>query len=117
MSLSEILYGHKCNTPISWRIPVDRLMLGPYLLKNMELTVKQVQQNLKVVQDRHKSYDDLNITPREFQVGDHVYIKVKPKKSSLRLGKYSKLASRYCGPFEILGKVGSFVPVSHTTQY
>ena len=40
-------------------------------------------------------------------MGDHVYIKVNPKKSSLRLGKYSKLAPRYCGPFEILAKVGS----------
>ena len=47
MSSFEILYGHKCNTPISWSIPVDRLMLGPDLLQDMELTVKQVQQNLK----------------------------------------------------------------------
>ena len=35
-----------------------------------------------------------------------MYIKVKPKKISLRLGKYSKLAPSYCGPFEILAKVG-----------
>ena len=34
------------------------------------------------------------------------YIKVKTKKSSLRLENYSKLAPRYCGPFEILAKVG-----------
>ena len=36
-------------------------------------------------------------------------MKVKPKKSSLRLGKYSKLASVYCGPFDILAKVGPVV--------
>ena len=36
-----------------------------------------------------------------------MYIKVNSKKISLRLGKYSKLAPRYCGPFEILAKVGS----------
>ena len=40
ISSFEILYGHKCNTPISWSNPVDRLMLGPDLLKDMELTVK-----------------------------------------------------------------------------
>ena len=45
----EILYGRKCNTPISWSNPVDRLVLGPELLKEMELIVKQVQGNLKVV--------------------------------------------------------------------
>ena len=38
----DILYGRKCNTPISWRNPVDRLILGPELLKEMELTVKNV---------------------------------------------------------------------------
>ena len=64
---------------------------------------------MKVSQDIKKRYADLKITPREFQVGDHVYIKVKPKKSSLRLGKYSKLSPRYCDPFESLVKVGSFV--------
>lgn len=51
MSPFEILYGRKCNTPISWSNPVDRLMLGPEMLKEMELTVKQVQSNLKVAQD------------------------------------------------------------------
>ena len=42
--------------------------------------MKQVQQNLKRAQDRKKSYV---ITPREFNVGDHVYIRVKPKNSYL----------------------------------
>ena len=42
----EILYGRKCNTPISWTNSVDRLVLGPVLLKEMELIMKQVQRNL-----------------------------------------------------------------------
>ena len=36
----EILYGGKCNTPISWSNPVERLVLGPGLLKEMELIIK-----------------------------------------------------------------------------
>ena len=52
LSPFEILYGNKCNTPISWSRPVDRLMIGHGILKDMELTVKQVQHNLKVAQDR-----------------------------------------------------------------
>ena len=39
-------------------------------------------------------------------MGKHVFIKVKPKKSSLKLGSCAKLAPRYCGPFEILSRVG-----------
>ena len=82
----EIRYGKKCNNPISWSNPVDRLVLGPELLKEMELIVKQVQGNLKVAQGRQKSQADLKRTQKEFQVGEHVFIKVKPKKSSLKLG-------------------------------
>ena len=49
----------------------------------MEEIVKQVQDNMKIAQDRQKS-QDLKRTPKEFQVGEHVFIKVRPKKSSLR---------------------------------
>ena len=108
----EILYGRKCNTPISWINLVDRLVLGPELLKEMELIVKQVQGNLKIAQDRQKSQANLKRTPKEFQVGEHVFIKVRPKKSSLRLGSCAKLAPWYCGPFEIL----SSISVSSTTK-
>ena len=72
----------------------------------MELILKQVQGNLKIVQDRQKSKADLKRTPKEFQVGEHVFIKVRPRKSSLRLGSCVKLAPRYCGPFEILSRIG-----------
>ena len=47
----EIPYGRKCNTPISWSKPTDRLVLGPELLKDMELIVKHIQGNLKAAQD------------------------------------------------------------------
>jgi hypothetical protein len=39
-------------------------------------------------------------------VGDHVFLKVKAKRSSLKLGSYAKLAVRYCVPFEILEGIG-----------
>ena len=87
LSPFKILYGWKCNNPISWSSSIDGLMLRPGLLKDMELMWKNVQNNLKVSQDRKKSYDDLKITTREFQVGEYVYVKVAPRKISLRLGK------------------------------
>ena len=52
-----------------------------------------------------ESQADLKRTPKEFQVGEHVFIKVRPKKSSLRLGRCANLAPRYCGPFEILSRI------------
>ena len=47
MSPFEFFYGHKCNSLISWRSTIDRLILGPELLKYMELAVKQVHRNLR----------------------------------------------------------------------
>ena len=85
---------------------MDRLVLGPELLKKMEEIIKQKQGNLNTVQDRQKSHADLKRTPKEFQVGEHVFIKVRPKKSSLNLGSCAKLAPRYCVPFEILSSNG-----------
>ena len=37
-----------------------------------------------------------------------MFLKFKPKKSSLDLGNCSKLAAKYCGPFEVLAKIGPF---------
>jgi hypothetical protein len=42
---------------------------------------------------------------REFNVGKHVFLKVKAKRSSLRLGSFPKLAARYCGLFEVLENI------------
>ena len=71
----EILYGRKCNTPISWSNPVDKLVLGLELLKAMEVIVKQVHGNMKIAQDRQKSQVDIKRTPKEFQVGEHFLLR------------------------------------------
>ena len=39
-------------------------------------------------------------------MGEDMFLRVKPRKSSLRAGTYTKLAPRYVGTFEILAKVG-----------
>jgi hypothetical protein len=72
----------------------------------MEENMVKIKQNLKVAQDKQKIYANIGKTHREFIVGEHVFLKVKAKKSSLKLGSCSKLAARYCGPFEILESIG-----------
>ena len=51
MSPFKVLYGRKCITPVTWYIPVDRIMLEPNLLKELEQLVTKVQLNLKEAQD------------------------------------------------------------------
>jgi hypothetical protein len=72
----------------------------------MEQQVIQIKKNLKNAQDRQKSYADRKRTPKEFKTGDHVYLIIRPNKSSLRMGACAKMEPRYCGPFEILNRVG-----------
>ena len=43
---------------------------------------------------------------REFSVGDHVYLRVRERKSSLKLGSCAELLPRYYGPFEVLKRKG-----------
>ena len=45
--------------------------------------------------------------PLEFEVGDHIFLKVMPKKAVVRFGKCGKLSLRFIGPFEILERVGT----------
>jgi ribosomal protein L21E len=54
----------------------------------------RIKPNLKTSQERERSYVDMNRTTREFKVGEHVILKVKPKKSSLKLGS-TNLAARF----------------------
>jgi hypothetical protein len=92
MSPFEVLYGRPCNTPVSWSNPIKIITIGPDMLKEMEQQMIQIKKNLKVAQNRQKSYTDRKIATREFKTGDHVYLRVRPRKSSLRMGVCAKLA-------------------------
>jgi hypothetical protein len=70
----------------------------------------KIKQNFKSTQDRQESYANKNKTHREFKVGEHVFLKVKDNRISLKLGNCAKSAAKFCGPFEILERIG---PVSY----
>ena len=45
--------------------------------------------------------------PLEFEVSDHVSLKVIPKRGVVRFDKHEKLSSRFIGPFEIPERIGT----------
>ena len=45
--------------------------------------------------------------PLEFEVGDHVFLKVMPKRGVVRFGKCGKLSPRFIRSFEILERIGT----------
>ena len=66
-----------------------------------------IRKCLLTAQSRQKSYADRRWRPLEFEVGDHVFLKVMPKRGVVRFNKGGKLSLRYIGPFEVLERVGT----------
>ena len=72
----------------------------------MDLKLQAIKKILMRASDRQKRYADLHQSSRIFKAREKVFLRVKPKRSSLKLGKYKKLAYRYCGPYEIVRRIG-----------
>ena len=54
-----------------------------------------------------KHYADKNRSPRQFQVGDSVFLKLQPyTQSSVANRPFPKLAFKYFGPYKILERIG-----------
>ncbi|GJS11212.1 hypothetical protein Tco_0368008 [Tanacetum coccineum] len=69
----------------------------------------QIRQCLQAARDRQRCYANVRRKPLEFQVGDHVMLKVSPRKGVIRFGKQGKLNPQYIGPFKILKRVSPVV--------
>jgi hypothetical protein len=57
--------------------------------------VIQIRHRLKESQDRNKSYADAHRTDRSYEVGDEVFICIRPNKSTIRFRKSKKLSPRF----------------------
>ena len=101
MAPFEALYGRKCRSPICWNEVGERKLLGPELVQLTTKKIQLIRERLLTAQSRQKSYADNRRRDLEFQVGDHVFLKVSPSKGVVRFGKKGKLSQRYIGPFEI----------------
>jgi hypothetical protein len=102
-----VLYGRRCHTPLNWIEPGEKVIFGQDLVQEAELTVRRIQENLKAVKLCQETYANKRHQPLEFEVGDHVYLRVSPMKGVKRFGVKGKLASRYIRPFPILERCGS----------
>jgi hypothetical protein len=107
MAPFEVLYGRRCRTPLNWIEPGEKVIFGPDLVKEAEATIHHIQDNLKAAKSCQKTYANKRYRPLEFEVGNHVYLRVFPMKGVKRFGVKGKLAPRYIGPFPILEKCGT----------
>ena len=106
MAPYEALYRSPCRSPICWTEVGKSSITGPNLIRDTSEKVSLIRQRLLMAQSRQKSYADVRRRPLEFEVGDHVFLKVMPKRGVVRFSKQGKLSLRFVGPFEILERVG-----------
>jgi hypothetical protein len=104
MAPFEALYGRKCRTPLNWVEAGERRYYGIDFVEQAEEQVRTIKIHMAAAKSRQKSYADRRRKPIEFEVGDFIYLKVSPMKSVKRFGVKRKLAPRYVGPFQIVGK-------------
>jgi hypothetical protein len=106
MSPFEVLYGHKCRTPLLWNEPRENQVIGLEILREAKRQVQVIRENLKLAQSRKKSYADHRRRKLSFQVGEFVYLKVSPMRGLHCFKIRGKHAPRYIGPFKILEQRG-----------
>jgi hypothetical protein len=106
MAPFEALYGQRCCTPLNWSQTGERKFFGPVLVKDVEEKVRVIKENLRIAQERQKRHYDKGKAPREYKVGDFVYLKVSPTKGVQRFSVKGKLAPRYNVPYEIIQVCG-----------
>jgi hypothetical protein len=103
----EALYGRRCRTLLNWIESGEKAIFGSYIVDEAEATVHCIQDNLKAAKSRKESYTNKRRRPLQFEVGDHLYLKVSPMKGVKRFGVKRKLSPRYIGPVPILEKCGT----------
>ena len=106
MAPYKALYGRPCGSPLCWTEVGESSITGPDMIRDTSEKVSLIRQRLLTAKSRHKSYADVRRLPLEFKVGDHVFLKVMPKRGVVRFGKRGKLSPRFIGPFEILERIG-----------
>ena len=79
---------------------------GLDLIRDVSEKLDLIRKRLLTAQSQQKSYTDRRRRPLEFEMGDHVFLKVIPKRGVIKFGKQEKLTPRYIGPFEVLERVG-----------
>ena len=90
-----------------WTEVEESYITGPDLIRDTFEKVSLTRQRLLTAQSWHKSYAGVRRRPLEFEVGDHVFLKVMSKRRVVMFDNRRKLSLGFIGPFEILERVGT----------
>ncbi|GKA17664.1 putative reverse transcriptase domain-containing protein [Tanacetum coccineum] len=99
-TLEDILRAYVIDFGGSWDAEIgEGSLIGPEMVQETTDKVVVIKERLQAGRDRQKSYADNRRKLLEFEVGNHVMLKVSPWKGVVRFGKKGKLALE---PIEIM---------------
>ena len=73
----------------------EKSTIGSELIRDTSEKVDLIRKQLLTTQSWQKSYADRRRRPLEVEEGDHVFLKVMPKRGVVNFGKWGKLSSSF----------------------
>ena len=80
MAPYDALHERPCRSPVCWTEVGESSTTGSELIRFTSKKVDLIRKHLPTGQSRQKSYADIRRRPLEFEAGDHVFLKVMPKR-------------------------------------
>ena len=80
MAPYEALYGRPCRSPICWIEVRESFITDLNLIRETSEKMDLIRKRLLTAQSLQKSYADRRRRPLEFEVGDHIFLNVMPKR-------------------------------------
>ncbi|KAH0737522.1 hypothetical protein KY290_036227 [Solanum tuberosum] len=103
----EVVYGRPPPTIARYVLDGNTTPVVAASLRERDDTLALLKSNLQFAQARMKRYADKGRKDVAFQIGDWVFVRLRPyRQLSLRLQRHTKLSRRFFGPFQVLQRIG-----------
>ncbi|KAH7421491.1 hypothetical protein KP509_13G060300 [Ceratopteris richardii] len=101
-----LMYGFQPRAPYAVGLQNEKVQAAKDFLEEMNDMLRLAKDSIRKAQDRARAYADPQRRDINFEVGEQVYLRVPSRCETMKTGPCPKLSPRYCGPFQILKRIG-----------